>query len=152
MVAENIDRAPEANRLLHQPTEQRCSRGFVWFVGAGPGDPDLMTLRGARLLRDADVVLHDALIHPAILDDIRGHRVDVGKRCGRHSMRQEDISALIADFAARGHQVVRLRAAIRVSSGEWLKRRWFLRNAIFLSRSFRVFPARQPLARLRASR
>jgi siroheme synthase len=68
-----------------------------------------MTLRGARLLRTADVVLHDALVHPAILDEVGGRRVDVGKRCGRHSMRQEEISALIADLAAQGMRVVRLK-------------------------------------------
>jgi uroporphyrin-III C-methyltransferase len=68
-----------------------------------------MTLRGARLLRSADVVLHDALVHPAILDEISGRRIDVGKRCGRHSMQQEEISALIADLAARGERVVRLK-------------------------------------------
>lgn len=86
-----------------------ASRGFVWFVGAGPGDPELLTLRGARLLRGADVVLYDALVHPAVLDEVRGQLVDVGKRCGRHSMQQDEISALIADFAAQGQRVVRLK-------------------------------------------
>jgi uroporphyrin-III C-methyltransferase len=98
-----LDRIPEP------ATGRRASRGFVWFVGAGPGDPELMTLRGARLLRTADIVLHDALVHPAILDEVSGQRIDVGKRCGRHSMRQEEISALIVDLAARGRRVVRLK-------------------------------------------
>lgn len=91
------------------PGGRRASRGFVWFVGAGPGDPELMTLRGARLLRTADVVLHDALVHPAILDEVSGQCVNVGKRCGQHSMQQEDISALIVALAAQGQRVVRLK-------------------------------------------
>ncbi|MBW1882366.1 MAG: uroporphyrinogen-III C-methyltransferase [Deltaproteobacteria bacterium] len=98
-----LDRIPEP------ASGRRASRGFVWFVGAGPGDPELLTLRGARLLRTADVVLHDALVHPAILDEVTGQRIDVGKRCGRHSMRQEEISALIVDLALRGRRVVRLK-------------------------------------------
>ncbi len=81
----------------------------MWFVGAGPGDPELMTLRGLRLVRGADIVLHDALVHPAILDEVAGQLLDVGKRCGRHSMRQEEISELIASLAARGNRVVRLK-------------------------------------------
>lgn len=85
------------------------SRGFVWFVGAGPGDPGLITLRGAQLLRTADVVLHDALIHSAILDEVTGRRIDVGKRCGHHSMRQEKISALLADLAGQDQRIVRLK-------------------------------------------
>ena len=96
----------DSGRGSPQPGQIRmrglASPGFVWFVGAGPGDPDLMTLRGARLLRSADVVLHDALVHPSILDEVAGQRIDVGKRCGRHSMRQEEISALIVHLAAQG--------------------------------------------------
>jgi uroporphyrin-III C-methyltransferase len=91
------------------PRPGRASPGFVWFVGAGPGDPELITLRGAHLLRTADVVLHDALVHPAMLDGVTGRRIHVGKRCGRHSMRQEDISALLVDLAGQGQRVVRLK-------------------------------------------
>lgn len=110
-----------SKRASHRPTRrgpsprsesdslERAPRGFVWFVGAGPGDPELMTLRGARLLRAADVVLHDALVHPAILDETDAQRIDVGKRCGRHAMRQEEISLLIAELAEGGQRVVRLK-------------------------------------------
>jgi len=64
----------------------------VSFVGAGPGDPELITLRGWRALRSADVVLHDALVHPALLEEITARLIDVGKRCGRHAMSQPHIS------------------------------------------------------------
>jgi uroporphyrin-III C-methyltransferase len=68
-----------------------------------------MTLKGARLIRDADVVLYDALVHPAVLEDATGARICVGKRCGRYAMRQEEISTLIAELASQGQCVVRLK-------------------------------------------
>ena len=68
--------------------------GSVWLVGAGPGDPDLLTRKAARLIADADVVFHDALVGPGILDLIPAHvrRVHVGKRSGRHSKDQGSIN------------------------------------------------------------
>jgi uroporphyrin-III C-methyltransferase len=83
--------------------------GLVWFVGAGPGDPELMTLRGWRLLREADVVFHDALVNPAILRDLSAELVNVGKRCGRHSVPQEKTSELLVASAKAGRRVVRLK-------------------------------------------
>ncbi|MBW2726298.1 MAG: uroporphyrinogen-III C-methyltransferase, partial [Deltaproteobacteria bacterium] len=69
--------------------DQSQGRGFVWFVGAGPGDPELLTLRGWRALKAADVVLHDALVDPTLLAELLAETsvrlIDVGKRCGRHS-------------------------------------------------------------------
>ena len=83
--------------------------GKVYLVGAGPGAPDLLTLRAARLIGAADVVLHDALVHPDVLALARGRRVDVGKRYGKVSTEQRFINrALVA--AARKHAlVVRLK-------------------------------------------
>jgi len=85
--------------------------GRASLVGAGPGDPDLLTLRAARVIGAADVILYDALIDPAILDLARpGARlVDVGKRCGRHAMNQAAINDLILRHARAGSHVVRLK-------------------------------------------
>ncbi|MCP5040159.1 MAG: uroporphyrinogen-III C-methyltransferase [bacterium] len=87
----------------------QASRGFVWFVGAGPGDPELITLRGWQALQAADVVLHDALVDDALVADLTARLVDVGKRCGRHAMTQEAISALLVTLALEGNRVVRLK-------------------------------------------
>ena len=86
----------------------RCA-GFVSLVGAGPGDPELLTVRAARRLAEAEVVLHDALVPPAILRLGSGHRVDVGKRAGTHATTQEEINALLVRTARRGRRVVRLK-------------------------------------------
>jgi uroporphyrin-III C-methyltransferase len=83
--------------------------GFVWFVGAGPGDPDLITLRGWRALQRADVVLYDSLLSPELLDASDAERVFVGKRCGRHAMPQPHIGDLLVHHATRGRRVVRLK-------------------------------------------
>jgi uroporphyrin-III C-methyltransferase len=85
-------------------------RGFVWLVGAGPGDPELMTRRAARLLGEADLVLYDALVDPRALDLApQARRFPVGKRAGRPSMRQETINRLMVRAARRGQRVVRLK-------------------------------------------
>jgi uroporphyrin-III C-methyltransferase len=83
----------------------------VWLVGAGPGDPDLLTRKAERLLAEADIVFHDALVGPAILDMIpaRTARISVGKRSGRHSRAQGDINALLVEAARAGQRVVRLK-------------------------------------------
>ncbi|SAL10482.1 uroporphyrinogen-III C-methyltransferase [Caballeronia humi] len=87
--------------------------GKVYLIGAGPGAADLITVRGAKLLSRADVVLHDALIEPAMLDyapDAR--RIAVGKRCGQRSTAQHFINKQIVD-AAREHEVV-----VRLKGGD----------------------------------
>jgi len=85
--------------------------GKVYLVGAGPGDPELLTLKALRLLRAADVVLHDDLVTPEVLALIppttRVH--NVGKRCGRKSISQEEINALLAAYASDGLTVLRLK-------------------------------------------
>lgn len=85
--------------------------GDVWLVGAGPGDPDLLTRKAERLIRSASVIFHDALIGPGILDLIpRSVRlVPVGKRSGLHSATQDQINALLVEAALGGERVVRLK-------------------------------------------
>jgi len=85
-------------------------RGFVSLVGAGPGDPELLTLRALNRLRAADLVLYDALVEAELLElapDAR--RFFVGKRAGRHSIAQEGIHRLMIRAAERGERVVRLK-------------------------------------------
>jgi uroporphyrin-III C-methyltransferase len=86
--------------------------GFVTFVSAGPGDPELLTLKAAARLGIADVVLYDDLVASAILDHARkgATLVSVGKRAGRPSARQEHVSRLLVDYAATGANVVRLKS------------------------------------------
>ncbi len=85
--------------------------GFVHLVGAGPGDPELLTLKAARLLSQADVILHDSLVDPRILDLRRDGAllVDAGKRCGKRSATQEWINATLVQHALAGAVVVRLK-------------------------------------------
>ena len=85
--------------------------GSATLVGAGPGDPDLLTLRAVKAIQRADAVLYDALIDKSILDLARpGVRlIDVGKRCGRHVMNQAAINRLIVTLAQSGAHVVRLK-------------------------------------------
>jgi uroporphyrinogen III methyltransferase/synthase len=85
--------------------------GHAWIVGAGPGDPGLITVAGMRALAEADVVLYDALASPALLRGMRegAELVYVGKRSGQHAMTQEAISAAIVRYARQGKRVVRLK-------------------------------------------
>ena len=84
--------------------------GFVWLVGAGPGDPDLLTRKAARVLAQADLVLYDALVSPAALALApQAQRFPVGKRAGRPSVAQETIHRLLIRAARRGRRVVRLK-------------------------------------------
>jgi uroporphyrin-III C-methyltransferase len=85
--------------------------GTVWLVGAGPGDPDLLTRKALRLIERADIVFHDALVGPDILSLIPScvRRVSVGKRSGRHSKDQGSINDLLVEAALGGRRVVRLK-------------------------------------------
>ena len=83
--------------------------GIVHLVGAGPGAPDLLTVRAARLLGEADAVFHDALVPGSILALVKGRKVAVGKRSGRHSTAQHFINKQLLDAARAHRSVVRLK-------------------------------------------
>ncbi|MGD0892516.1 MAG: siroheme synthase CysG [Terracidiphilus sp.] len=87
-------------------------RGKVSLVGAGPGDPDLLTVKALRLIQSADVILHDDLVIKAILDLAPPHAVvvNVGKRCGTKTITQDEINALMIQHARAGRSVVRLKS------------------------------------------
>ena len=94
------------------PTRSGARAGKVYLVGAGPGDPDLLTVKALRLIQSADVVLHDDLVTQAILDlaPRNAEVVNVGKRCGVKSITQEEINALMIEQARAGRTVVRLKS------------------------------------------
>jgi uroporphyrin-III C-methyltransferase len=83
----------------------------IFLIGAGPGDPELLTLKAVRLIRAADVLLYDSLVDRRIVQMARrgARRIDVGKRCGRHSAPQAAICALLVAEGLAGHRVVRLK-------------------------------------------
>jgi uroporphyrin-III C-methyltransferase len=85
--------------------------GEVWLVGAGPGDPELLTLKALKALQRAEVVVHDGLVNPAILDlaPAAARRLSVAKRKSRHSYAQDEINRLLVAFAREGLTVVRLK-------------------------------------------
>ena len=106
-----------ANAAASLPASQAASLvdssqlGRVCLIGAGPGDPELLTLRAVRLLGKADVVVYDHLVSPAVLDFVAptAERIFAGKRRNEHTLRQEQINALLVRLAQEGKQVVRLK-------------------------------------------
>ena len=103
-------RERRGERRLQTMTRRSAERGFVSLVGAGPGDPDLLTRKAAERLADADLVLYDALVDPATLELApSAQRVFVGKRAGRPQVRQEFIHWLMVRAARAGKKVVRLK-------------------------------------------
>ncbi|MDH5209080.1 MAG: siroheme synthase CysG [Burkholderiaceae bacterium] len=108
-------RLTEAERALERMLEDSATRGpepgEVYLVGAGPGNPDLLTFAALRLMQQADVVLHDNLVSPEILELTRrdAERIYVGKQRAHHTMRQEEINALMVRLAHSGRRVLRLK-------------------------------------------
>jgi uroporphyrin-III C-methyltransferase len=104
---------PGRNRraAVPQPEVPRGRPGKVFLVGAGPGDPELITVRGLACLRRADVVVYDRLVHPQLLDEAPAwaEKIYVGKAPGRHSVPQEEIQDLLVRCALAGETVVRLK-------------------------------------------
>lgn len=86
-------------------------KGIVYLVGAGPGDPGLMTMRGMQVLRHAEVLVYDYLANPSFIKEVPEYceRIYVGKKAGAHTLRQEEINALIVEKCAAGNKVVRLK-------------------------------------------
>lgn len=106
--------------------------GKVWLVGAGPGDIGLFTLKGLKVLEQADVVVYDSLVGQGVLSRIpeNARLINVGKRASHHIMRQENINQVLLEEAQKGLRVVRLkgggsiplwkrRRGAGASSGEW---------------------------------
>ena len=85
--------------------------GHVWLVGAGPGDPDLLTIKALRALQDADIVFYDELVSPEVLDRARrdASRIPVGRRVGKPGIGQDAINRLMIEAAKSGQRAVRLK-------------------------------------------
>lgn len=103
--------AREAMLRAINDDRKAVDHGSVALIGAGPGDPDLLTVKALRLMQDADVVVHDSLLGEGILDCVRrdADRIDVGKRKGRHSVKQDEINEILVAQARAGKRVVRLK-------------------------------------------
>lgn len=118
----------EAQRLLNSMADEP---GFVWLVGAGPGAEDLLTLRAQRLLQEADVIVHDALVPAGVVAMGRrdAERVSVGKRKGAHSVPQSAICDLLVKLGREGRKVVRLKAGDPMIFGRAAEEMQALRGA-----------------------
>jgi uroporphyrin-III C-methyltransferase len=106
-----LQRAAEVSRLVALNGAGGGAAGAVWLVGAGPGDPDLLTVKALKILRRADVVVHDGLVSEAILAlaPAQARRISVAKRRSNHSYAQDEICRMLVAFAREGLEVVRLK-------------------------------------------
>lgn len=117
-------------RDLWGPLDVRQGWGRVYLVGAGPGDPELLTLKARRLISEADVIFYDALANPLILDGIRAELVFVGKRRDEHSKTQDEINELLADAARSGRKTLRLKGGDPLLFGRGSEEIDFLRSRL----------------------
>ena len=95
--------------LLPEGSNTKFQRGWVWLVGAGPGDPGLLTLHALNALQQADVVVYDALVDKRILEWTKAEQIFAGKRGGKPSPKQRDISLRLVELARAGKRVLRLK-------------------------------------------
>ncbi|MBR5267694.1 MAG: uroporphyrinogen-III C-methyltransferase, partial [Lachnospiraceae bacterium] len=111
LVRREIAGDPKDYRMLVQKLVENMDQGMVYLVGAGPGDPELLTLKGKRLLSQADVLVYDRLASPEFLNMVPEtcEKIYVGKKPGNHSMVQEEINQVLVRHACMGKTIVRLK-------------------------------------------
>src|SRR6059058_2473 len=110
-MAQRRDRSGRTDGLVVLGGGPDRKAGAVWLVGAGPGDPELLTIRALKALQAAEVVVHDGLVSDEILDlaPAAARRISVAKRKSRHSYSQDEINRMLVAFALDGLTVVRLK-------------------------------------------